>query len=59
MKLEYDYLDFATKAFDFSGHIANNEEGIPTSTFNTTNSLQISEVKFGVNYKFQPGFLFW
>jgi outer membrane immunogenic protein len=59
VKLEYDYLDFATKAYDFSGHIANNEEGIPTSTFNTTNSLQISEVKFGVNYKFQPGFLFW
>jgi opacity protein-like surface antigen len=41
VRVEYDYLDFGSKAYDFSGHIANNEEGIPTSTFNATNNLQI------------------
>jgi outer membrane immunogenic protein len=61
-KIEYDYLDFGSKGVNFSGIIQNPGGGAPitnASTFNTNNSQYISEVKFGVNYKLSPGFLFW
>lgn len=62
-KLEYDYLNFGSKTAT-----------IPVAGFNTANTSananlasnlavnvnqQISEVKLGINYKFDPGFLFW
>ena len=52
-KLEYDYLNFDAKPVDFSGSILN-AAGAPyqAATFGTNNSQQISQVKFGVNYKF-------
>jgi outer membrane immunogenic protein len=52
-KLEYDYLNFYAKPVDFSGSIVNSA-GVPfvPATFGTNNSQQISQVKFGVNYKF-------
>jgi outer membrane immunogenic protein len=61
-KLEYDYMDFGTKVenivtsgsnggFGTNAPIAAN---LPVSV-----SQSVSMVKWGVNYKFDPGFLFW
>jgi outer membrane immunogenic protein len=52
-KLEYDYLYFGATPVDFSGFIVN-AAGAPyqAATFGTNNSQQVSQVKFGVNYKF-------
>ena len=59
-KLEYDYLNFGTRAVDFDGVIQNSGLAITNpSTFNTNNNQQISELKVGVNYKFAPGLLVW
>ena len=65
VKIEYDYLDFPTKAVDFNGIIQNALGGPPVnngpltgaSTFNTNNSQHISEFKVGLNYKFGPNLL--
>ena len=61
--LEYDYLDFGNKPEDFSGTIINNGGGccafVGPFTFNTNNTQQISQLKFGLNYKLPPGFLFF
>ncbi len=59
-KVEYDYVYFGSKATDFSGVIANPGGGAPITNatiFNTNNTQSVSEVKFGINYKFTPGFL--
>lgn len=62
-KIEYDYLDFGNKPEDFSGTIINNGGGccafVGPFTFNTNNTQQISQLKFGLNYKLPPGFLFF
>lgn len=56
LKAEYDYMDFATKAADFTGVFQNSSQGMTSAaTLNTNNSLRISELKLGVNYRFAPG----
>jgi outer membrane immunogenic protein len=52
-RVEYDYMNFGTKAVDFSGAIPTNLQGATSGfTSNTSFSQQISEVKLGLNYKF-------
>jgi outer membrane immunogenic protein len=50
LNAEYDYMDFGSKAQNFSG-VANT---IPV-TFTPNFNQHISEVKIGLNYKFGPG----
>jgi outer membrane immunogenic protein len=58
-KLEYDYMNFGTVAesIPFGGIDSNNH--VHTTNLAVNVSQQISEVKFGINYKLDPGFLFW
>jgi outer membrane immunogenic protein len=60
-KLEYDFLDFGTKAENFGGAFTNPQNGNPVvpAIINTNVNQRINEVKFGLNYKLDPGFLFW
>ena len=61
-KVEYDYLDFASKKVDFSGVIQNPGGGgaiTSASTFNTSNGRQISQVKVGLDYRFASSFSIW
>jgi outer membrane immunogenic protein len=62
-RLEYDYMDFGTKVENISaagvtgangGAVGPFEANLPISVSHT-----VSMVKWGVNYKFDPGFLFW
>lgn len=62
-KLEYDYIDFGTKVENiaasgttggFAGAPAPFAANLPVSV-----SQSVSMVKWGINYKFDPGFLFW
>jgi outer membrane immunogenic protein len=46
-KLEYDYLDFGSKTIALNGNI-------PGASFSLVNEQTISEVKFGMNYRFMP-----
>jgi len=55
--LEYDYLDFGSQSVDFSGRSGNIGGVTSPFTSNTTFRQQVSELKLGLNYKFQPGFL--
>jgi outer membrane immunogenic protein len=55
--LEYDYLDFGSQSVDFSGPSGNISAATSPFTSNTTFRQQISELKLGLNYKFQPGLL--
>jgi outer membrane immunogenic protein len=62
--VEYDYLDFGSKAQNISGTFSAqpaqfNPNPNPGATFSPTFNQNISEVKVGLNYKFSPGFLFW
>lgn len=63
-KLEYDFMDFGTKVENLNGTsmvIAALPAGFPTSSPNSASpslNQQVSEVKFGVNYKFGQGFPF-
>jgi outer membrane immunogenic protein len=60
--VEYDYLDFGSKAQNMNGVFTATPAffaGSPAATFNPTFNQHISEVKVGLNYKFSPGFLFW
>jgi outer membrane immunogenic protein len=70
LNVEYDYMDFGSKAQDFTslcvtaGGRCVTQPLAPSfavpATFNPTFNHQISEVKVGLNYKFAPGtFLFW
>ena len=58
-KIEYDYLNFGSSAVTIP------VGGITTGgvayggTVSANVNQSISEVKFGVNYKMGPGFLFW
>jgi outer membrane immunogenic protein len=54
-KLEYDFIDFGSKTIPINGVIGG-AGGLPAS-FGMVNDQTISEVKFGVNYKFMP--LIW
>jgi outer membrane immunogenic protein len=59
LNVEYDYMDFGSKAQNFSAVCAGACAANP-STFNPTFNDRISEVKVGLNYKFPSGFfLFW
>jgi outer membrane immunogenic protein len=55
--LEYDYLDFGSQSVDFSGPSGNIGGVTSPFTSNTSFRQQISELKLGLNYKFQPGVL--
>ena len=63
LNLEYNYLDFGSKAQILNGAFTaqpaafNNPS--PAATLNPTFNQNISEVKFGLNYKFPSGFLFF
>jgi outer membrane immunogenic protein len=64
LDVHYDYIDFGSKAQNFSqvcvnGGFACNFNITAPSTFNPTFSQRISEVKVGLNYKFGSGFLLW
>jgi outer membrane immunogenic protein len=52
-KLEYDFMDFGSKAVALNGSLG----GVIPASFAPVNDQTISEVKFGVNYKFMP--LIW
>lgn len=58
-KLEYDYMNFgsAAESIAISGIDSNGNAHATNLAVNV--SQQISEVKFGINYKLDPGFLFW
>ena len=60
--VEYNYLDFGSKAQDLNGVFTARPAGfLPGAsngaTFSPTFNQNISEVKVGLNYKFSPGFL--
>jgi outer membrane immunogenic protein len=55
-KLEYDYLDFGTKAESFSGVFAGPGK---FANLPVNGEQHISQLKWGINYKLDPGFLFW
>jgi outer membrane immunogenic protein len=58
-KVEYDYMDFGTASENFAGNFSG-AIAPPLFTNIAVNVKDtISEVKVGVNYKFDPGFLFW
>lgn len=61
--LEYDYLDFGSNTPHLSGNFTATPAAFAgattAATFTPTFNQNISEVKFGLNYKFAPGFLFW
>lgn len=59
-KIEYDYLDFASKAVDFGGVFQNALRGgygpmTSSATLNTNNTQHVSELKLGIDYRFAPG----
>ena len=63
-RLEYDYLNFGSKPESFSGAFTGGYQGYEykvalPANISTNIYSQISEVKFGVSYKFDSGFLFW
>jgi len=59
-KVEYDYIDFGTVTENFAGTFVGTTIIPPLPTNIPVNVKEtISEVKLGVNYKFDPGFLFW
>ncbi len=68
-KLEYDYMNFGAKMEFFSGVATGGYYGStyncyygPCAATNISASVfqQVSELKAGINYKFDPGsFLFW
>jgi outer membrane immunogenic protein len=51
-KLEYDYMNFGSNTATISGVIA----PATPANFGVQNNQQISEVKFGINYKLMPNF---
>jgi outer membrane immunogenic protein len=58
VKLEYDFIDFGTwsETIPVTGVIAGAKIAANSAI---SVSEQISAVKFGINYKTDPGFLFW
>jgi outer membrane immunogenic protein len=62
VNVEYDYLDFGSKTRNLSGTFSATPAAFggigPGATFTPSFTQSISEVKVGINYKFQPGFLF-
>ncbi len=61
-KLEYDYMNFGSSAVSIPG--GGTSAALPAfspfgANVNANVNQSISEVKFGVNYKMGPGFLFW
>lgn len=55
VKLEYDFMDFGNKAETLTGTILPGaRNGGLAANFGALNSQTVSEVKFGVNYKFMP-----
>jgi outer membrane immunogenic protein len=67
LNVEYDYMDFGSKAQEFTSlcviagaRCATPPGAAVPATFNPTFNHQISEVKVGLNYKFPAGSLiFW
>jgi len=63
LNLEYNYLDFGSKAQNINGAFTAQPGAFlavsPAATFTPTFNQNISEVKLGVNYKFAPGLLFF
>jgi outer membrane immunogenic protein len=58
-KLEYDYTDFGTWSASIPTGGVNNTVGPFSANEAVSVRQNLSEVKFGVNYKLAPGFLFW
>jgi outer membrane immunogenic protein len=60
-KLEYDYIDFGTKVENIvaSGNTGFAGGGPFAANLPVSVSQSVSMVKWGVNYKLDPGFLFW
>jgi outer membrane immunogenic protein len=62
-KLEYDYADFGTKVENIPAAGTSSFGAFPPVPFAANLPVSISQsvstVKWGVNYKFDPGFLFW
>lgn len=60
LNVEYDFLEFGSKAQNFSAVCGpspcpNLLNMVTTATFNPTFDQHISEIKVGLNYKFDPG----
>jgi outer membrane immunogenic protein len=62
-KLEYDYIDFGTKVENIAASGTAGSFLPPGTPFGANLPVSVSQnvsmVKWGVNYKFDPGFLFW
>jgi len=58
-RLEYDYMDFGTKVENISAAGLNDINVRFGANLPISVSQNVSMVKWGVNYKFDPGFLFW
>jgi outer membrane immunogenic protein len=65
-KLEYDFMDFGTKAEGMNGTNTISGVALPpgfpataATTASPNLSQQVSEVKFGINYKFASGMFPW
>jgi outer membrane immunogenic protein len=62
-KLEYDFMDFGTKAEGMNGtNTLSGAAGFPATAATTASpnlSQQVSEVKFGINYRFASGAFPW
>jgi outer membrane immunogenic protein len=54
VKLEYDYMNFGQKTETVAGNILPTSVRPIPANFGVLNSQSISEVKFGVNYRFMP-----
>ncbi|MGP0090781.1 MAG: outer membrane protein [Xanthobacteraceae bacterium] len=54
-KLEYDYMNFGNQTTTIAGTVLPGIVSFPAS-FGVQNYQQVSELKFGINYKFMPGF---
>jgi outer membrane immunogenic protein len=58
-KLEYDYINFGSVAESIAVSGVDSNGRINATNLAVNVNQQISEVKLGVNYKLDPGFLFW
>jgi outer membrane immunogenic protein len=59
-KVEYDYMDFGSKPENFPGTLSAPAFPPPLPVNIATNvHQQVLEVKVGLNWKADPGFLFW
>lgn len=58
-KLEYDFIDFGSNVIPIYGTRDPGQTYAHPQQFTIVNNQYINELKFGLNYKLDPGWLFW